>query len=245
MDHDRWHGPTHEPNRRLVSPPSRPTAPATATLVDAPLDLIEAQRSAFDWLVAHRRLIIDAENVWRVPRLAIAGAIAWEAIENPNYVIPKLIGCCRGVGPGKVHYKSKYVFGEGLPVAKQIEVAGYLPPQTIASRKRLLRSPEGAIQYIGAIMCAYADIGAQCGFPDLRTRRDLILTQPYHGVRRIGPLTELDSWRGALLQHKERGTSLRPENPMYTWVNVRRNREFLEAAVGHCGDIVFDDAEAS
>jgi hypothetical protein len=199
---------------------------------DAPIDLTDARRSVFSWLVAYRRDILAAEDVWCVDRRAIAGAIAWEALENLNYLNPLLVGCGRAAGPGKVHYKSNMLIREGMPVAKQVEHAGYLPARGIACRKRILRTPQGSIEYIGAIMCAYADIGFQCGFEGLRTRDDLILTQPYQGVHRIGELYELDSWRVALTQHKERGTDLEPRNRMYRWVNDRRNLDFLEAATG-------------
>jgi hypothetical protein len=198
----------------------------------APADLTDAQRSVFSWLVAYKQDIVAAEDTWQIDRRAIAGAIAWEALENLNYVSPFLVGCGRAAGPGKVHYKSNMLIREGMPVAKQVELAGYLPVRSVASRKRILRTPQGSVEYIGAIMCAYADIGFQCGFEGLRTRDDLILTQPYQGVRRIGELDELDSWRVALTQHKERGTDLAPRNRMYRWVNERRNLDFLEAATG-------------
>jgi|SRR5882757_2348123 len=200
----------------------------------APGHLSDAQCAVFAWLVEHKPYLVAAERTWNVDRRAIAGAIAWEALQNPNCLTPLLGGCGRSVGPGKVHYKSKRFLGEGIPVAKQIELAGYLPVQNVASRKRILRTPEGAITYIAAIMSAYADIGSQCGIRELRTRQDLILVQPYQGVRRVGELDELESWRLAMNRHRERGTRLAPDNPMYHWINERSNIEFVESAIGPC-----------
>ena len=198
----------------------------------APGHLSDAQRAVFAWLVEYKPYLVAAERTWNVDRRAIAGAIAWEALQNPNCLTLLLAGCGRSVGPGKVHYKSKRFLGEGRPVAKQIELAGYLPPQNVASRKRILRTPEGAIAYIAAIMSAYADIGNQCGIRELRTRQDLILVQPYQGVRRVGELDELESWRLAMKRHSERGTRLAPDNPMYHWVNECSNIAFIESAIG-------------
>jgi hypothetical protein len=201
---------------------------------EPPSWLGRAEQRVFNWLAVHRNSIVAAEWRWHIDRRAIAGAIAWEALQNINYFTPALIGCGRSSGPGKVHYRANRLFGEGDPVARQIEVAGYLPRRSMVDRKRHLREPAGAIEYIGATMCAYADIGSDCGFEDLRCRNDLILTQPYQGVRRIGRLNELDSWRAALVRHRARGTELAPDNPMYHWVNEPHTSEFLEAVVGCC-----------
>lgn len=203
-----------------------------APLPAEPDGLSVAERYVFRWLARHRVLIENAESRWDVDRRAVAAAIVWEALENPNYFTPLVRGVGRVSGPGKVHYRSKIIFGEGNPVAKQVELDGYLPRRTRAERRKLLRGCESAIDYIGAIMSAYADIGSSHGF-DLRYRDDLILTQPYNGVRLIGGLDELDSWRAALARHRRRGTLLKPLNPMYKWANRPDNRAFLEAAVGY------------
>jgi hypothetical protein len=195
-------------------------------------DLGEAERRVFRWLVRHRDHLVAAEDRWDVDRRAIAGAIAWEALGNTNYFTPVLKGCGRASGPGKVHYRSQVLCREGNPVAKQVEVAGYLPRRSAAERRELLRRPDAAIGYIGAIMCAYADIGARHGFVDLRYRADLILTQPYNGVRLVDGLDELGSWRATVARRERDGTALVPLNPMYHWVNVPANRAFLDAAVG-------------
>jgi hypothetical protein len=200
----------------------------------APDGLTAAEQAVFNWLTNHSADILAAENQWQVDRRAIAGAIAWEGLENVNYVTSILIGCGRSSGPGKVHYKANRLFGEGRPIAKQVEERGYLAPRTVRSRRRVLRAPEGAITYIAAIMCAYADIADRCGFAGLRFRDDLILVQPYQGVRLVDRLDELESWRTALERHRRRGTNLAPDNPMYHWVNEPRNLRFLEAAVGRC-----------
>jgi hypothetical protein len=49
------------------------------------------------WLRQHKNEITRAESKWHVSRLAIAGAIAWEALENPE------AGSFKAVSPGKIH----------------------------------------------------------------------------------------------------------------------------------------------
>jgi hypothetical protein len=146
-----------------------------------------------------------------------------------------------------VHYRSNAVFGEGNPVAKQVEVAGYLPRRSTAERREVLRRPDIAIDYIGAIMRAYADVGARHGFDDLRYRDDLILTQPYNGVRRVAGLDELESWRATVARRERDATALAPQNPMYHWVNVPANRAFLDTAAGcrTVGELATGEATAT
>jgi hypothetical protein len=215
------------PTRNLSPAANRPAA------ANGPAGHNAAQRQVFSWLAGHRDDIATAEFDWCVDRQAIAAAIAWEALENTGLLSRLFAGCGRSSGPGKVHYKAN-LGAEGNPVARQVELAGYLPARSMQLRRRILREPRTAIHYIGAIMCAYADIAARHGFEDLRCRPDLILTQPYNGVRRIGTRTELASWDITLARHQRRGTTLNPGNPMYLWANRPETREYLEAAVGTC-----------
>src|SRR4051812_24709367 len=61
------------------------------------LSLTPAEEQVFACLHAHRADIVEAEQRFQVSRVAIAGAIAWEMLENAR------TGSARSVGFGKVH----------------------------------------------------------------------------------------------------------------------------------------------
>ena len=124
------------------------------------------------WLIARRPLFIAAERRFHVDRRAIAGVIAYEALDDIHP--SSLFGLTRSDGPGKVHYKEGYLT-EGLPAAKQVELMGLLPRQTLSTRKRLLSSDEGAITYIAAIMSALAKEASDHGY-DLRCNPKILAT---------------------------------------------------------------------
>jgi hypothetical protein len=167
----------------------------------------EAQLQVLSWLEAHRDKIVDVERRRHVDRRAIAAAIAWEALENTAWPFSR-----RAVGVGKVHTKSS--------VVRQVEAAGYLPTRSDDARQFLLRDPEQAIEYIGAIMQGHSDIAAAAGY-DIRRRVD-ILTNEYNG-------RDLDQWRRQLAT-KRPGSPLVPANPMALW--ARDNTWYVELAVG-------------
>jgi hypothetical protein len=79
---------------------------------------------------------------------AIAGAILWDALENP-YRRPWL-----RLGPGKVH---PFELGRKSD-AERAEEAGLVQftPRGAWRRLRVLRRPEGAIAYIAAILAYHA-----------------------------------------------------------------------------------------
>ena len=109
------------------------------------------------WLNENRAEIAREAAHWRVNPNAVAGVIAYEALEDP---LPgQFARVFRFSGPGKVHYK-EYFTSEGDPVAKQVEDVGYLPRLTEAQRQSRLSRSTGAIQYICAIMRYYSDIAA-------------------------------------------------------------------------------------
>ncbi|HEY0819220.1 MAG TPA: hypothetical protein VGD46_10610 [Rhizobacter sp.] len=197
-----------------------------------------AELQVLAWLRAHAHLIVEAEQHFRVDRRAIAGAIAWEMLENvvhhPKFKI--------SVGEGKVHTyygnrrtlatsaKSAWVqlrmrLSIGDPgddtSAKEVEDFGYLPQQTFESRLRILATTEGAITYIAAIMAATADLAAQHGFDDVRSD-PVILTNVYQG-------RTLLTWDAAL-KAKAPGTRFAGGNPMDIWVGA--HLAFLEDGVG-------------
>lgn len=208
-------------------------APVPTTLVG----LNRAELQVLGWMRAHRGEIVQAEQRFRIDRRAIAGAIAWEMLEN---VVrnPKLD---LSVGVGKVHtfYANKNSIKGSIDtlwagtkgfftgdrgedsLAKEIEEFGYLPPQSFASRKALLTSAQGAITYIAAIMSAFADLAALYKFDDIRCD-PVILTNAYQG-------RTLESWQ-AWLKVKPKGSSFSGGNPMDIWVAA--HLAFLEDGVG-------------
>ncbi|HWB25902.1 MAG TPA: DUF4157 domain-containing protein [Chitinophagaceae bacterium] len=123
----------------------------TATRGSSPREKVK------NWMQDNLQLIQVAESKWNVDKRAIAGAIAWEALEN---VLPFSI---RAVGPGKVHVKEKW-YEEGNPVSKQVEDRGYLYKQTVDDRANILSTTVGSINYIGAILKAFTDIAATAGY---------------------------------------------------------------------------------
>lgn len=206
-------------------------APVPTSLVG----LNPAELQVLAWLRAHAHLIVEAEQHFRVDRRAIAGAIAWEMLENV-VLRPKLK---ISVGEGKVHtyfgnshkpVKSAWVqFKMRLPFgdpgddtsAKEVEDFGYVPKQSFEGRLRVLATTEGAITYIAAIMAATADLAAQHGFDDVRSN-PVILTNVYQG-------RTLLTWDAAL-KAKVPGSSFAGGNPMDIWVAA--HLAFLEDGVG-------------
>ncbi|NOZ70116.1 MAG: DUF4157 domain-containing protein [Deferribacteres bacterium] len=180
------------------------------------------QARVYLWLKTYKNEIIDAETKFRVDRRAIAGAIAWEALEN---VTPLSL---RAVGLGKVHYWDWYgpFFGPKKTVAEQVEESGYLPHLTEKKRKEILKTPSGSIEYIGAIMSAFADEAEKphdSGWKGENIRlRPEILTNAYQSE-------DIDSW-AEHLDSKKPGDELKPGTPMALWVQA--NIVFLEKAVG-------------
>ena len=183
-------------------------------LQDAPISSDPKKRAA-RWLMAHRAEIESAELRFRVDRRAIAGAIAWEAIENVRAAWTP-----SSVGPGKVHIHTHRIAGENT-VAKQVEDRHYLPPKSFDDRKKLLATAEGSITYIGAIMRAGADIAKAKGL-DIADD-PLVLTWFYNSK-------DLPGWEEHL-NKRAAGTAFKTvDNPMSKW--VQDNMAALEAAVG-------------
>jgi hypothetical protein len=127
-------------------------------LTDAPAASTPRERVAA-WLRTYRGAIEAAETRHGVDRRAIAGAIAWEALQN---VIGKP-RVRRWVGPGKVHVTE----GGAKSAAEETEQLGYLPQKNEQGRKTVLGDPVGAITYIAAIMQAGAE-AADAGKYNLR-----------------------------------------------------------------------------
>lgn len=202
-----------------------------------------AQMQVLAALRAYQGEIVAAEKKFRIDRLAIAGAIAWEMLENPPGRIRRtaraVMPIPRSVGWGKVHLynlSKSGAFWGGLSkgflgavggafdfdtIAQETEDAGYLPKLSFNDRKNALATPEGAITYIAGIMAAIADLAARYGFDD--TRSDpATLTNVFQG-------DTLKSWEEKL-RKKPKGAPFVAGNEMALWVG--RNMTFLQDAVG-------------
>jgi hypothetical protein len=173
------------------------------------------------WLAKYKDAIVAMEATFLVDRRAIAGAIAWEALENVQALYG--MGAARFRGAGKVHYKEHY-FWEGEPPAKQVEERGYLPRQTKESRERLVAEPTSAIAYIGAIMSAYVDEAGTAGY-NLRCQPELLATF-YNGIKVAKNLTAAHTF----FQTKKAPEVLQRNPTMGKW--VAEHLSFLEQAVG-------------
>ena len=173
---------------------------------DIQTELPLPQTQVLSWLRGHQGLIIAAEKRWRVDRRAIAAAIAWEALVNVR------TASIRAVGPAKVHTNAD--------VVREVEAAGYLPRQTASARRELLKTPAGAIMYVGAIMNAKAQIAEALGFPSIRNRVD-ILTNEFQG-------RSLQEWTDHLLEKKD--TVFVGENTMSSW--AAQHIRYIELGVG-------------
>ena len=147
----------------------------------------EQQRvEAINLVTSRAQEIIDTGIRYEVDPRAIAGAILWEALENPyddqpweeNYRHPGLRN-----GPGKVHvftYKNPFklseaekVENEGLvrPIVQTVPIPLVgniqklrLDPSIILARGERLQDPSWAIVYIAAILSRHASDYQEQGF---------------------------------------------------------------------------------
>jgi hypothetical protein len=223
------HAPTH-------TGPSVQRKGLSWELQDAPAAETPEDRVRL-WLGKYRPLLEEAEQRFHVDRRAIAGAIAWEALENAS----TLGFSFRAVGPGKPHlwdvdFTPRLVANEfgmlsladiktDMPV-KQVEDRGYLPQKSFEQRRELLKSPAGSIQYIGAIMGAIADIAAPV--ENIRCQPAL-LADIYQWI-------DFAKWEARIRQRLESKKKLGTYTPfaignkMGAWVQA--HLDYLESAVG-------------
>jgi hypothetical protein len=182
--------------------------------------LTKAEEEVLAWLQKHRAEVEAGEAHWHIDRRAIAGAIAWEALNNVRSIHMGRWA----LAPGKPHYTTEMIFGEGDPVAKQVETLGLEPTRTMKARRTFLEaSIANAIDYIGAIMDAFADIAAQHGYS---IRCDpLLLTNCYQGG---GVQKDFKTWETHLKTKK--GTPLVSGNRMAVWTGMHMS--YLQAGVG-------------
>jgi hypothetical protein len=117
------------------------------------------------WLQRHLSVITGAEITFGVDRRGIAGAIAWEALQNvyPKFTFGPGDPLVRWAGPGKVHFRTR-AGGEEHLAAKQVEDQGMLPARTVDQRGKVLMKPTVAIMYIASIMKMLADVAFKSGY---------------------------------------------------------------------------------
>jgi hypothetical protein len=181
------------------------------------------------WLMEQKALIIAAEDRFHVDRRAIAGAIAWEALMNVRGTLAGTFG--RFVGAAKPHVSESFIFGGQNTLVKQVEDADWLPPderiakQTLENRVKLLKTPSGAIAYLGAAMNAAARMTEKAGFPSIRKRPEVLTF--------FWQKKDLKSW-AELLKKKPKGEDFKagpdPKTDMDRW--VLQKLDYLEDGVG-------------
>jgi hypothetical protein len=200
--------------------PSHPPAPGSGVVrtgllptTPRPDEYIEGQRVAAIRLVRERcELIKKTAHDCGVPPEAIAGAILWEALENPRPSDPfdrVLEVLVRGPGPGKAHYyepslfelAKPYILVPLVPVvpppllqtsdAERAENDGKLPKASLPERHQRVTDQNGAIRYIGAILSDNADIYERRGF-DISTNIGVLLTlyEEGHAEQKANDLAE-------------------------------------------------------
>jgi Domain of unknown function (DUF4157) len=123
--------------------------------------LDEDRRRVMGWLLQYKDEIQMQELLRGVDRRAIAGAIAWEALVN----VKESVDHSRAAGgPGKVHVQSSHGIDMRLSAPAEVEERGLVPKRTYDERVEVLKTPGGAIDYIGAIMQAMAEDAETSGF---------------------------------------------------------------------------------
>jgi hypothetical protein len=175
---------------------------------------LERQRlRAFGLIRGQRGRIHALAFTYGVPAEAIAGAILWDALENP-YRRPFL-----RLGPGKVH---PWEPGR-TTAAERAEEAGLVPfaPGGVRSRLRILRRPEGAIIYIAAILAYHAANYEAIAGVDVRADPAVMCTL-YPGGN-----SEARAKRLARRRAKHPGAMPRAADEMGPWVD--RQRAFIRA----------------
>lgn len=184
-------------------------------------------RRVLTWLRKHQDVIVQAERKWSVDRRAIAGAIAWEALENGGAVKNWLRAKANihRFGIAKVH---PYENGRDS-IAQEVEKAGYLIVRDTPEREKQLSSIEGAVDYIAAIMRASADVvSTMGGYPPSDTYWNPSILATWYQSKYLSTLKTIYSAR-------KYPTPLSPGDvPMGKW--VRDNLPYLKDAVGMLPD---------
>ena len=207
--------------------------------------LTEDEMQVLAWLVVNRPVIVAAAARFSVDRRAIAGAIAWEALENVAGTFKGSARKAAGitVGPGKLHMVEVGVWAVAgssllLPALsdddtwpKAVETAGLMTPQTLDDRRALAATDGGAILYVAASLDLIATIYEKAGSPGVCSpsirHNPLVLTNVYNAK---GPMT----WEARVKAIKP-GETLSAGTPgagnrMDIW--VAGHLQYLEDGVG-------------
>jgi hypothetical protein len=156
---------------------------------------VEAQRlEAFNIVTEHRSYLRSEALKYSIPAEAIAGAILWEALENPYRLV--LRPRTSRLGPGKVHpfagEEAEKVEQEGR--IKLRPAGGPLDrlPASGAERGEVLKDSKVAITYIAAIMRRHADNYLRIAGVDVSTNVGVLCTlyQGGHSEERAQRLKE-------------------------------------------------------
>ncbi|MEU1668140.1 hypothetical protein ABZ547_32105 [Streptomyces sparsogenes] len=175
--------------------------------------------AVLSWIELHKDTILQEARRWNIDPRAIVGAIAWEALKNKDRWWQDVrdglparppLDYHLSAGPGKVHIDTEIV--------KQIEAEGYLPRQGEDGRRTILRTSDGSIRYIAAILGAYSKVTEQN--PDNEPIRNNVpvLVNLYQG-------SDLNRWRNWLNTHP--GAPYDPGNPMGKWALSPEGRRLL------------------
>jgi hypothetical protein len=183
-------------------------------------DLDDDRRAVLGWLIEYGDEIVAQETARGIDRRAIAGAIAWEALVNVQswWTPSRAAG-----GPGKVHSHTDFGPDRRLAAPEEVEIRGLIPQRDDKTREELLRTPVGAIDYIGAIMQAMAQDADSQGFDIWRD--PAVLTWGYRSKY-------VDDFRSHMEKKAKEGNSTfdTSSDDMATWVTG--NLHYLELAVG-------------
>jgi hypothetical protein len=193
------------------------------------------------WLQQYRGEIVSAAKEFQVDRRAIAGAIAWEALENVHGSFGGGFRKTAGVivGPGKLHLQRPTwgaVMGSGLVYPKftdddtwpkATEDAGLMSkPKTADDRAAVAATPKGSIRYIAASFDLIATTYEKAGSPgkcDPPIRHNpVILTNVYQAK-------DPSQWAHRVKTIKP-GETLKGGNEMDIWIG--RHIQYLEDGVG-------------
>lgn len=211
IDPDEQIADVDRTNNRFALAVSEPGALSFELESESPIANTRLERVQL-WLHKYKTLISSQATTRRIAAEAIAGAIAWEAINNvktPTVAV---------YGPGKVHPTEL----SGEAVSEAVERLGYVPNITFASRVFKLRTVAGSIEYIGAIMYAYSQASLRAGSKANIANKPGILTTLYQGIRdpnNGNADVRLDSTVDTYFNFKVRnGDSYLPNARMGTWV---------------------------
>jgi hypothetical protein len=164
------------------------------------------------WLEHHREEILEGERRFRVSRVAIAGIIAWEALNNPQVTSNK------SVGVGKLHLVAE---PGDISWPEAVENAGKMPKLTLAERYEFLQNSRLCMLYIAATLDLICEEGEKYGF-NLRSSPG-ILGHIYHS-------RPPRKWAAQIKAKKITEPFALQPGGMGAWISD--NQKYLESAVG-------------